>query len=101
MPIYYLSLFSLCFKDACPLPGIRHGKWESRIDATQNRRIHVAKYRCHEGYLEADFEERRCSPDGILDSTVEEAEYVLPNAWTGEAPECLLKGMIKLLSGLI
>ena len=78
-------------KDACPLPDIQHGKWETRIDSTPNTRIHFAKYICNEGYVEYDVEERRCSPNGLIDSN---SEYVLPNVWSGADPKCLPKGMI-------
>ena len=100
MPILYKSLglqpiISSCLhfylKDACPLPDIQHGKWETRIDSTPNRRIHIAKAQCNEGYLEVDVEERRCSPDGLIDS---DSQYLSPNVWSGKEPECLLIGTI-------
>ena len=41
-----------------------------------NKRIHVAKYQCDEGYLKADFEDRKCSPDGIRDTSFQGLEDV-------------------------
>ena len=78
------------FTETCPLPEIPNGKWSLTIDVTPLRRIHIASYRCDEGYLlVADEEERRCSPEGIFDS---KNNYIEPNEWSGKEPECLKIG---------
>ena len=81
------------FTETCPLPPIQNGKWNLTIEATPNRRIFVATYKCDKGYfLDADGEERRCSSDEILDS---KSQYVLPDQWSGKEPKCLLTGKKK------
>ena len=87
--LYVYIFFSL---DACPLPNIQHGKWDTRIDSTSNRRLHIATLRCDDGYGEADAEERLCSPDGLVIGS--NSQYLSPNIWSGKQPECGLPGMV-------
>ena len=61
------------------MPDISNGEWllvTNSIVRQLNKRIHVAKYQCDEGYLKADFEDRKCSPDGIRDTSFQGLEDV-------------------------
>ena len=97
--VFHHSLL-FAFNEICPMPVIPNGVWlliTNSIVRELSNRIHVATYRCHEGYLEADVEDRWCSPDGISDTSFQGMEDVLPNVWSGKAPECIRRNKFFVL----